>query len=135
MRHQKAYKKLNRTPSHRKALLRNMAGSLIEHERIITTLPKAKMLRPFIEKLITLARRDNLHARRLAAKKLYGRVVLRKLFDDIAKHYAERAGGYTRIIKMGFRRGDNAPRAIIAFVDREIKEKPTLKEEKSDDKA
>lgn len=119
MRHGKKLRKLNRTPSHRQALLRNMADALITHEQIITTLPKAKTLRPYIERLITLGKRGDLHARRTAAAKLYDKSALRKLFNTLGKRYAERKGGYTRIIKAGFRQGDNAPRAVIAFVDRE----------------
>jgi len=119
MRHRKGHKKFNRTSSHRQAMLRNMATSLIMHEQIITTLAKAKALRPFVERLITLSKRGDLHARRLAASRLYGQAALSKLFDGLAGRYQKRAGGYTRIIKAGFRRGDNTPRAVIAFVDRE----------------
>ena len=119
MRHRKAKKKLNRTPSHRRATLRNMSAALINHEQIVTTVPKAKMLRPFVERLITLGKKGDLHARRLAAARLYDGPALGKLFAVLAPRFAQRPGGYTRIIKAGFRRGDNAPRAVIALVDRE----------------
>jgi large subunit ribosomal protein L17 len=119
MRHARGYRRLNRTHEHRKALFSNMAGSLIEHEQIKTTLPKAKELRPVVEKLITLAKRGDLHARRQAAAqlKLDGQVV--KLFDVLAARYKDRQGGYVRILKAGFRYGDMAPMAIIELVDRD----------------
>ncbi|MGI3163658.1 50S ribosomal protein L17 [Pseudooceanicola sp. 200-1SW] len=122
MRHAKGYRRLNRTHEHRKALWSNMAGSLIEHEQIKTTLPKAKELRPIVEKLITLAKRgpDDLHARRQAASKLKQDVLVQKLFDVLGPRYAERQGGYIRIMKAGFRYGDMAPMAIIEFVDRDV---------------
>ncbi len=119
MRHRKSQRKLNRTSSHRRATLRNMAGSLIAHEQIVTTLPKAKTLRPFVERLITLGKRGDLHARRLAAARLYDERAVSKLFSNLAVRFAARPGGYTRIIKAGFRRGDQAPRAVIALLDRE----------------
>ena len=120
MRHAKGYRRLNRTHEHRKALWANMAGSLIEHEQIKTTLPKAKELRPIVEKLITLAKRGDLHARRLAASRLKQDIHVAKLFDVIGPRYADRPGGYLRIMKAGFRYGDMAPMAIIEFVDRDI---------------
>ncbi len=132
MRHRKAKKKLNRTPSHRRATLRNMAGALITHGQIVTTLPKAKMLRPFVERLITLGKRGDLHARRLAARRLYDEPALGKLFSNLAERFAARPGGYTRIIKAGFRRGDNAPRAVIALVDYETKDRETKDREVKD---
>jgi large subunit ribosomal protein L17 len=119
MRHARGYRRLNRTHEHRKALFANMAGSLIEHEQIKTTLPKAKELRPIIEKLITLAKRGDLHARRQAAAQLKEDKDVVKLFDVLAARYKERNGGYTRVLKAGFRYGDMAPMAIIEFVDRD----------------
>ncbi len=119
MRHAKAGRKLNRTHSHRKALLGNMAVALIKHEQIVTTLPKAKELRPFVEKLITLGKKGDLHARRQAYAKLPDNEWAAKLFDTLAERYADRQGGYTRIMKAGFRYGDNAPLAVIEFVDRD----------------
>ena len=117
MRHRKKGRKLSRTPSHRRATLRNMATSLFLHERIETTTAKAKELRPYAERLITLARRGDLHARRLAARKIQDRQVLGKLFDDIAPRFAERPGGYTRVLKLGNRRGDAADMSLIELVD------------------
>ena len=120
MRHSKGYRRLNRTHEHRKALFANMAGSLIEHEQIKTTLPKAKELRPIVEKLITLAKRGDLHARRLAASQLKEDQYVIKLFDVLGPRYTERKGGYTRVLRAGFRYGDMAPMAIIEFVDRDV---------------
>lgn len=120
MRHARGYRRLNRTHEHRKALFSNMAGSLIEHEQIKTTLPKAKELRPIVEKLITLAKRGDLHARRQAAAKLKEDKYVSKLFDVLGPRYAERQGGYIRVMKAGFRYGDMAPMAIIEFVDRDL---------------
>ena len=120
MRHSKGYRRLNRTHEHRKALFANMAGSLIEHEQIKTTLPKAKELRPIVEKLITLAKRGDLHARRLAASQLKEDQQVTKLFDILGPRYTERKGGYTRVLRAGFRYGDMAPMAIIEFVDRDL---------------
>ena len=117
MRHGKKGRKLSRTASHRKATLRNMATSLFRHGRIETTTAKAKELRPFAERLITLARRGDLHARRLAAQKIQDRQVLGNLFDEIAPRYAERPGGYTRILKLGNRKGDAAEMSLIELVD------------------
>ena len=119
MRHAKAGRKLNRTSSHRTAMFANMAASLIEHEQIVTTLPKAKELRPIVEKLVTLAKRGDLHARRVAASRLRDEAMVHKLFETIGPRYAERQGGYTRVLKAGFRYGDNAPVAVIEFVDRD----------------
>ncbi|PCJ10091.1 MAG: 50S ribosomal protein L17 [Rhodobacteraceae bacterium] len=119
MRHARGYRRLNRTHEHRKALFCNMAGSLIEHEQIKTTLPKAKELRPVIEKMITLAKRNDLHARRQAASKLKQDQYVTKLFDILGPRYKDRTGGYVRIIRAGFRYGDMAPMAIIEFVDRD----------------
>ncbi|MCE8537637.1 50S ribosomal protein L17 [Ruegeria pomeroyi] len=120
MRHARGYRRLNRTHEHRKALFANMAGSLIEHEQIKTTLPKAKELRPIVEKLITLGKRGDLHARRQAAAQLKEDKDVAKLFDVLAERYKDRQGGYVRILKAGFRYGDMAPMAIIEFVDRDV---------------
>ncbi|MBW6506130.1 MAG: 50S ribosomal protein L17 [Rhodobacteraceae bacterium] len=119
MNHGAGYRRLNRTHEHRKALFANMAGSLIEHEQIKTTLPKAKELRPIIERLITLAKRGDLHARRQAGSQLKQDQYLVKLFDILGPRYKDRAGGYVRVLKAGFRYGDMAPMAIIEFVDRD----------------
>ncbi len=119
MRHARGYRRLNRTHEHRKALFANMAGSLIEHEQIKTTLPKAKELRPIIEKLITLAKRGDLHARRQAAAQLKEDRHVERLFAILGPRYQSRQGGYVRILKAGFRYGDMAPMAIIEFVDRD----------------
>ncbi|HEY0592206.1 MAG TPA: 50S ribosomal protein L17 [Thermoanaerobaculia bacterium] len=121
MRHGKSYRKLGRTSSHRAALLRNQLASVIEHERIITTLPKAKELRPIVEKTVTLGREDSVHNRRLAAASLQNDALVSKLFDTIGPRFTDRPGGYTRIIKLGARRGDDAERAILEFVDFELK--------------
>lgn len=119
MRHAKAGRKLNRTQSHRKAMLGNLAVALIKHEQIVTTLPKAKELKPFVEKLITLGKKGDLHARRQAYAKLPDKEWAAKLFDTLALRYAERNGGYTRVLKAGFRYGDSAPLAVIELVDRD----------------
>lgn len=123
MRHAKGYRRLNRTHEHRKALWANMAGSLIEHEQIKTTLPKAKELRRVVEKLVTLAKRGDLHARRQAAAQLKQDMHVAKLFEVLGPRYAERQGGYVRVLKAGFRYGDMAPMAIIEFVDRDVEAK------------
>ncbi|WP_298495975.1 50S ribosomal protein L17 [uncultured Maritimibacter sp.] len=119
MRHGSGYRRFNRTAEHRKAMFANMAGSLIEHEQIKTTLPKAKDLRRVVEKLITLAKRGDLHARRQAAAQLKQDKHVAKLFEVLGPRYAERQGGYIRVMKAGFRYGDMAPMAIIEFVDRD----------------
>ena len=116
MRHRVAGRKLGRTTAHRTAMLRNLSTSLFAHGRIKTTLHKAKELRPFAEKLVTLAKRDSLHARRLVMRHIHDRSVVAKLFDDLSPRYATRPGGYTRIIKLGPRRGDNAEMALIELV-------------------
>lgn len=123
MRHARGYRRLNRTHEHRKALWANMAGSLIEHEQIKTTLPKAKELRPIIEKLITLGKRGDLHARRQAGAQLKQDAYVAKLFEILGPRYKDRQGGYVRIIKAGFRYGDMAPMAIIEFVERDVNAK------------
>ncbi|SFR31435.1 LSU ribosomal protein L17P [Yoonia tamlensis] len=120
MRHARGYRRLNRTHEHRKALFANMAGSLIEHEQIKTTLPKAKELRRITEKLITLAKRGDLHARRQANARLKQEAHTAKLFEILGPRYQDRQGGYIRIMKAGFRYGDMAPMAIIEFVDRDV---------------
>ena len=119
MRHGKVYRKLNRTSEHRRAMFGNLAAALIKHEQIVTTLPKAKDLRPVVEKLITLGKRGDLHARRLAMSKLRDDAMVKKLFEVLGPRYKERNGGYTRVLKAGFRFGDNAPMAVIEFVDRD----------------
>ena len=120
MRHKLGYKKLNRTSEHRKALFKNMLNSLIKYEQITTTLPKAKELRPIVEKLITLAKKGDLHARRQARAQLKEDQYVTKLFDVLGPRYTERKGGYIRVLKAGFRYGDMAPMAIIEFVDRDV---------------
>src|SRR2546421_393052 len=119
MRHGKVYRKLNRKPEHRKAMFANMSAALIKHEQIVTTLPKAKDLRPVVEKLITLGKRGDLHARRVAMSKLRDDGMVKKLFEVLGPRYKSRPGGYTRVLKAGFRYGDNAPMAVIEFVDRD----------------
>lgn len=120
MRHGNAHRKLNRTAEHRRALFANMCAALIKHEQITTTLPKAKELRPIVEKLVTLGKRGDLHARRLAISEMRDTAMVKKLFDVLGPRYKARNGGYTRIIKAGFRYGDNAPVAVIEFVDRDV---------------
>ena len=119
MRHRKAHRKLNKTSSHRKAMFRNMAAGLIKHEQILTTLPKAKELRPYVEKLITLAKRGGLSNRRLAMSRLMDETQLKKLFDVLGERYADRDGGYARVIKAGYRGSDASPMAVIELVDRD----------------
>ena len=120
MRHGKKHRKLNRTSSHRKALFKNMATSLLKHEIIRTTLPKAKELRKIAEPLITLGRESSVHNQRLAFSRLRDREIVTKLFGEIGPRYSKRNGGYTRILKCGFRKGDNAPMAYIELVDRPL---------------
>jgi large subunit ribosomal protein L17 len=119
MRHSNRGRKLNRRSDHRKGMFANMAASLITHEQIVTTLPKAKDLRPIVEKLVTLAKRGDLHARRLAIGEIRSVGSVKKLFETLGPRYKDRAGGYTRVLKAGFRRGDSAPVAVIEFVDRD----------------
>ena len=119
MRHHMSGRKLNRTSSHRKAMLHNMAAALVKHEQIKTTLPKAKELKPYLDKLITLGKRGDLHARRQALVVLRDRVLTAKLFDTLAPRYADRNGGYTRVLKLGPRYGDAAPMAFVELVDRD----------------
>jgi len=121
MRHGMSGRKLNRTSSHRKAMFANMAAALIKHEQIKTTLPKAKEMRAIVDKLITLGKRGDLHARRIAVSRLHGdRKLADKLFTTLAERYKDRPGGYTRVLKAGFRYGDSAPMAIIELVDRDV---------------
>lgn len=120
MRHGNSGRKLNRTHTHRQAMFANMANALIKHEQIKTTLPKAKELKPYVEKLITLGKRGDLHARRQAASTLQDDAMVSKLFDTLASRYGERSGGYTRVLKAGFRYGDAAPMAVIELVDRDL---------------
>ena len=131
MRHKLGYKKLNRTSEHRKALIKNMLGSLIKYEQIKTTLPKAKVLRPVAEKIITLGKKDSLHNTKAIISKLQNKELAKKVRNILSKRYKDRKGGYTRIIKAGYRYGDNAPVAIIEFVDRDINAKKIDKKEKS----
>jgi large subunit ribosomal protein L17 len=119
MRHGNAHRKLNRTAEHRRAMWANMCAALIKHEQITTTLPKAKDLRPIVEKLVTLGKRGDLHARRQAVAQIRDVPMVKKLFEVLGPRYKERNGGYTRIMKAGFRYGDNAPVAVIEFVDRD----------------
>lgn len=129
MRHKINGRKLNRSSAHRKALFKNLAAALIEHEQITTTLPKAKDLRPVIEKMITIGKKGTLHARRQLISKLPKSADFKKIMSELPERYKERNGGYTRIIKKGFRYGDSAPMAIIELVDR----KKVIKNTKSDD--
>jgi large subunit ribosomal protein L17 len=119
MRHGKVHRKLGRKPEHRKAMFANMCAALIKHEQITTTLPKAKELRPVVEKLITLGKRGDLHARRQAISQIRDVDMVKKLFEVLGPRYKERNGGYTRILKAGFRHGDNAAVGVIEFVDRD----------------
>lgn len=119
MRHGKSGRKLNRTSSHRKAMFANMAASLIKHEQIVTTLPKAKEMKPIIDKLITLGKRGDLHARRQAISQIRDTAMVAKLFETLGERYKDRQGGYSRVLKAGFRYGDNAPMAVIELVDRD----------------
>jgi large subunit ribosomal protein L17 len=120
MRHGKAHRKLNRPAEHRRAMFANMAAALIKHEQIVTTLPKAKELRPIVEKLVTLGKRGDLHARRQAIAAMRDVPMVKKLFDVLGPRYKERQGGYTRVLKAGYRYGDSAPVAVIEFVERDL---------------
>ena len=119
MRHRRGGRKLNRTASHRRALFANMAAALIKHEQIVTTLPKAKEMRRVADRLITLAKRGDLNSRRLAVSRVRDEAMVKKLFDVLGPRYAERNGGYTRVLKAGFRYGDSAPMAVLELVDRD----------------
>jgi large subunit ribosomal protein L17 len=134
MRHGYRGRRFNRTTEHRKAMFSNMAQALIKHEQIVTTLPKAKDLRPVVEKLVTLGKRGDLHARRQAMAQVKDVALVKKLFEVLGPRYKERNGGYTRVLKAGFRYGDSAPMAVIEFVDRDVDARgqdsgPTQKEE------
>jgi large subunit ribosomal protein L17 len=120
MRHGKAHRKLNRTAEHRRAMFGNMAAALIKHEQIVTTLPKAKELRPIVEKLVTLGKRGDLHARRQAIAAMRDLPMVKKLFEVLGPRYKDRNGGYLRVVKAGFRYGDSAAVAVIEFVDRDV---------------
>ncbi len=123
MRHGKVHRKLGKKPAHRKAMFANMCAALIKHEQIVTTLPKAKELRPVVEKLVTIGKKGDLAARRQAISEMRDVAMVKKLFDVIAPRYKDRHGGYTRIMKAGFRYGDSAPVAVIEFVDRDLEAK------------
>jgi large subunit ribosomal protein L17 len=123
MYHGRKKRRFNRTAEHRKAMFANMCQALIKHEQIVTTLPKAKDLRPVVEKLVTLGKRGDLHARRQAIAQIKDVLLVKKLFDVLGPRYKERNGGYTRVLKAGFRFGDNAPMAVIEFVDRDVEAK------------
>jgi large subunit ribosomal protein L17 len=123
VRHGKVHRKLGKKPSHRRAMFGNMCAALIKHEQIVTTLPKAKELRPVVEKLVTLAKKGGLAARRQAIAEIRDVVQVKKLFEVLAPRYKDRHGGYTRVLKAGFRFGDNAPQAVIEFVDRDVEAK------------
>ena len=133
MRHKLGYKKLNRTSEHRKALIKNMLNSLIKYEQIITTLPKAKLIKPQAEKLITLGKKKNLTNTRVLISKLQDKTNANKVLNTLSKRYEKRAGGYTRIVKAGFRYGDNSPMAVIEFVDRDVEAKRKFKKKKKED--
>jgi large subunit ribosomal protein L17 len=139
MRHGKVHRKLGRKPEHRKAMFANMAAALIKHEQITTTVPKAKDLRPIVEKLITLGKKGGLTARRQAVAEMRDVGMVKKLFDVLAPRYKDRNGGYTRVIKAGFRYGDSAPVAVIEFVDRDVDAKGLdsgpVQEKKADEEA
>ena len=134
MRHRFGYKKLNRTSEHRKALIKNMLNNLIKYEQIITTLPKAKVLKPQADKIITLGKKKNLQNTKRLVSKLQDKTNANKVIKTLSKRYEKRSGGYTRIVKAGFRYGDNAPMAVIEFVDRDVEAKRKFKKKKSQDK-
>ena len=133
MRHKLGYKKLNRTSEHRKALIKNMLNSLIKYEQIITTLPKAKLIKPQAEKIITLGKKKNLTNTRVLISKLQDKTNANKVLNTLSKRYEKRAGGYTRIVKAGYRYGDNSPMAVIEFVDRDVEAKRKFKKKKKED--
>ena len=134
MRHRLGYKKLNRTSEHRKALIKNMLNNLIKYEQIITTLPKAKVLKPQADKIITLGKKKNLQNTKRLVSELQDKTNANKVINTLSKRYEKRSGGYTRIVKAGFRYGDNAPLAVIEFVDRDVEAKRKFKKKKSQDK-
>ena len=130
MRHNLGYRKLNRTPEHRKALFKNMLNSLIKYEQIVTTLPKAKELKPLIDKVITIGKKNNLSNKKRLFSKLHDKKSVVKVFDVLSSRYQKRNGGYSRVLKAGFRYGDNAPMAVIELVDRDIEAKKVDKPKK-----
>ena len=134
MRHRLGYKKLNRTSEHRKALIKNMLNNLIKYEQIITTLPQANVLKPQADKIITLGKKKNLQNTRRLVSQLQDKTNANKVIKTLSKRYEKRSGGYTRIVKAGFRFGDNAPLAVIEFVDRDVEAKRKFKKKKSQDK-
>ena len=134
MRHKLGYKKLNRTSEHRKALIKNMLNSLIKYEQITTTLPKAKVLKPQADKIITLGKNESLHNTKALFTKLQDNKSTKKVINELSKRYKKRNGGYTRIIKAGYRYGDNAPMAVIEFVERNVDAKRMYKKKKDTDK-
>ena len=134
MRHRFGYKKLNRTSEHRKALIKNMLNNLIKYEQIITTLPKAKVLKPQADKIITLGKKKNLQNTKRLVSELQDKTNANKVIKTLSKRYEKRSGGYTRIVKAGFRYGDNAPLAVIEFVDRDVEAKRKFKKKKSQEK-
>ena len=133
MRHKLVYKKLNRTSEQRKAVIKNMLNSLIKYEQIITTLPKAKLIKPQAEKLITLGKKKNLTNTRVLISKLQDKTNANKILNTLSKRYEKRAGGYTRIVKAGYRYGDNSPMAVIEFVDRDVEAKRKFKKKQKED--
>jgi len=135
MRHKIGYKKLNRTSEHRKSMIQNMLNSLIKYEQIITTLPKAKVLKPQADKIITLGKKNSLTNKKILFSKLQDKISARKVYKELSKRYEKRNGGYTRIIKAGFRYGDSSPKAIIEFVDRNVEAKKIDVKKKDTDKA
>ena len=134
MRHNLGYRKLNRTPEHRKALFKNMLNSLIKYEQIVTTLPKAKELKPLIDKVITIGKKNNLSNKKRLFSKLQDKKSVVKVFDVLSSRYQKRNGGYSRVLKAGFRYGDNAPMAVIELVDRDIEAKKVDKPKKVETK-
>ena len=134
MRHRFGYKKLNRTSEHRKALIKNMLNNLIKYEQIVTTLPKARILKPQADKIITLGKKKNLQNTRRLVSQLQDKTNANKVIKTLSKRYEKRSGGYTRIVKAGFRYGDNAPLAVIEFVDRDIEAKRKFRKKKQQDK-
>ena len=132
MRHRLGYKKLNRTSEHRKALIKNMLNSLIKYEQLTTTLPKAKELKPQIDKVITLGKKSNLSKKKRLFSKLQDQKSVKKVFETLSKRYANRKGGYSRVLKAGFRTGDDAPMAVIELVDRDINAKKVDKPKKTE---
>ena len=133
MRHKLGYKKLNRTSEHRKSLIKNMLNSLIKYEQIVTTLPKAKLIKPQAEKLITLGKKKNLTNTRVLVSKLQDKKNANKILNTLSKRYEKRPGGYIRIVKAGYRYGDNSPMAVIEFVDRDVEAKRKFKKKKKEE--